>query len=72
MSGLERTAPPIRYRMSRASTPPPVDPAPAGGYRRPRPGRSRRRDTGIGCVVVLVLIALMVFTLLAQLLAGTN
>jgi hypothetical protein len=72
MAGLERMAPPIPYRTSGAGRPRQVDPAPAGRYRRARPERSRRRNTGIGCVVVLIVLALMVFTLLAQLLAGPN
>jgi hypothetical protein len=71
MAGLERMAPPIPYRTSGAGRPRQVDPAPAGRYRRARPERSRR-NTGIGCVVVLIVLALMVFTLLAQLLAGPS
>ena len=72
MAGLERMPPPIPYRTSGAGRPRQVDPAPAGRYRRARPERSSRRNTGIGCVVVLIVLALMVFNLLAQLLAGPN
>ena len=72
MAGLERMPPPIPYRTSGAGRPRQVDPAPAGRYRRARPERSSRRNTGIGCVVVLIVLALMVFNLLAQLLAGPS